>query len=616
MYITTFYSFKGGVGRTLAMVNVGVELVRAGKKVLLVDFDLEAPGIDTFSLLKPQTPHPGVVEFVSTYASTLESPDVKGFCYRVDGISQDRGELWVMPAGTGDQLYAEKLAAIDWQKLYREDEGYLMIEDLRAQWRDVISPDYVLIDSRTGHTDVAGICTRQLPDSVAILFFPNEQNLAGLRSIVSDIRSEANSVRGHPVNLHFAMSNVPDLDDEDQILEQRVAEFRDALGYEELAATIHRYDSLSLLNQVIFTMARPKSRLAREYVALKNDIVSQNLDDRDAAVRHLEEVLTRPTWLRFADRGTSEEQLKKILKTHAHDVKIMFLLAMVHKRLGRPAESLRLLEKPLDDSGYRKSQILLERAEVRLLCDDQSRAALDIFDALNSNDLHAEGIERCIRLLQKADRSSIARLPATPAIQALTSEERIEVADELQGNRAELEVAVAILSPVLDDKLLSADELNNAVNQIVMCHIGLGRFSAAKEVAARWKPDTESFDIQILFNYAMAAWAETDKVPADVFKRVISLDADEATLDPTLKSANYNQCLAIAFWGIGNTAVAIDRLQEAKQIMLDGPDTEFSCWRYLKVSPTEFHEDCNSILALLSGETIRPRFFDVPLFPG
>ena len=67
MYITTFYSFKGGVGRTMALVNVAYELVRRGRRVLAVDFDLEAPGLETFDLLRPDTPTPGGVEFVNEY---------------------------------------------------------------------------------------------------------------------------------------------------------------------------------------------------------------------------------------------------------------------------------------------------------------------------------------------------------------------------------------------------------------------------------------------------------------------------------------------------------------------------------------------------------------------
>ncbi len=43
--IISFYSFRGGVGRSMAMLNVGVLLARAGRRVLLVDLDLEAPGL-------------------------------------------------------------------------------------------------------------------------------------------------------------------------------------------------------------------------------------------------------------------------------------------------------------------------------------------------------------------------------------------------------------------------------------------------------------------------------------------------------------------------------------------------------------------------------------------
>src|SRR5689334_22031775 len=55
----TFYSYKGGVGRSMALVNVGVLLALEGRRVLLVDWDLEAPGLETF--------------FVNSEASTVKS---------------------------------------------------------------------------------------------------------------------------------------------------------------------------------------------------------------------------------------------------------------------------------------------------------------------------------------------------------------------------------------------------------------------------------------------------------------------------------------------------------------------------------------------------------------
>src|SRR5438309_3905571 len=49
--IVTFYSFKGGVGRTMALANIAVLLARRGLRVLAVDWDLEAPGLHHFFAL-------------------------------------------------------------------------------------------------------------------------------------------------------------------------------------------------------------------------------------------------------------------------------------------------------------------------------------------------------------------------------------------------------------------------------------------------------------------------------------------------------------------------------------------------------------------------------------
>ena len=51
--IVTFYSYKGGVGRSMALANIGCILAKranetGGRGVLLVDWDLEAPGLHRF----------------------------------------------------------------------------------------------------------------------------------------------------------------------------------------------------------------------------------------------------------------------------------------------------------------------------------------------------------------------------------------------------------------------------------------------------------------------------------------------------------------------------------------------------------------------------------------
>lgn len=269
----------------MALVNAGVELARRDRRVLLVDFDLEAPALDTFEAFESKEPRLGVVDYIHSYLESGHPDALDKYVHQcqVGGKAKD---VWLLPAGGSKSDYTSRLQHIDWGDLYANHNGYLLMENLKQQWEDTVRPDYVLIDSRTGLTDVVGICTRQLPDAVAIFYFPNEQNLRGVGRVVREIRSEAESPREKDIPLHLIMSNVPDLDDEHQILEKRIAKFEKQLGLKTKPMMVHRYDSLSLLNQTIFTNDRPNSRLAGEYRELVDKIVDANMGDRERAMKY------------------------------------------------------------------------------------------------------------------------------------------------------------------------------------------------------------------------------------------------------------------------------------------------------------------------------------------
>src|SRR6266571_1349917 len=107
MYVVSFYSFKGGVGRSMALVNIGAELARSGRRVLLVDFDLEAPGLDTFGLI-PENKQ-GVVDYVTNYLALNEAPDLAKYVSEASVIGDKGGHLWIMPAGNRDDGYGQRL---------------------------------------------------------------------------------------------------------------------------------------------------------------------------------------------------------------------------------------------------------------------------------------------------------------------------------------------------------------------------------------------------------------------------------------------------------------------------------------------------------------------------
>jgi MinD-like ATPase involved in chromosome partitioning or flagellar assembly len=70
--IFTLYSYKGGVGRSMALANVAHWLYLRGLNVLMVDWDLEAPGLETFFFQSAEKidlvrSHLGVIDLLTGY---------------------------------------------------------------------------------------------------------------------------------------------------------------------------------------------------------------------------------------------------------------------------------------------------------------------------------------------------------------------------------------------------------------------------------------------------------------------------------------------------------------------------------------------------------------------
>lgn len=242
--IVTFYSFKGGVGRTMAMANVAFIAAMNGMRVLVMDWDLEAPGLAYYfrALLDPQQAKTvkeakGILNIFSEWVETVRSaaPDevtaafeafVVGHPFAdcaVSVVPSDRlpegAALDYISAGSKTVqaaslvTYEEALANFSWQEFYEGYVGGAILEGLR-DWSKR-NYDLVLIDSRTGLADVAGICTMQLPDEVVLCFTFNRQNIDGVSRIAFSIRhNRQEQVRLRAIPMRTARSmNTPEESD-------------------------------------------------------------------------------------------------------------------------------------------------------------------------------------------------------------------------------------------------------------------------------------------------------------------------------------------------------------------------------------------------------------------
>ena len=224
--IITFYSYKGGTGRTMLLANVAWVLASNGKRVLAVDWDLEAPGLHRYLhpfLVDPElSGTEGVIDFVTDYAMRAMTPgpkdpdawrslaDLSRYAVSLEhnGFPAD-ATLDFAPAGRQGDAYAVHVNSFNWQDFYGRLGGGAFIEAVKERLR--ADYDYVLIDSRTGVSDTAGICTVHLPDALVVCFTLNNQSIEGAAAVAESVAGQR-PLRVYPVPTRIEFAEKQKLD--------------------------------------------------------------------------------------------------------------------------------------------------------------------------------------------------------------------------------------------------------------------------------------------------------------------------------------------------------------------------------------------------------------------
>ena len=195
-YVATFYSFKGGVGRTTLLVNVAHVLASRGERVLIWDLDLEAPGVHHFPGLEPPEAmwQSGFLEWLgqtppcSTVDPTTAWPSdewMKTLGDRVYETRAPRGRVFVLPAHGTNANLGRAYGAIDWHGLFVDlpSHGLHLFSRVRDVLIDRFEPTFLLIDSRTGISDLGGFLTGFVPDCTILVGNYSRQSTEGLRGV-------------------------------------------------------------------------------------------------------------------------------------------------------------------------------------------------------------------------------------------------------------------------------------------------------------------------------------------------------------------------------------------------------------------------------------------------
>ena len=183
-----FFGLKGGVGRSTALAMTAWGLAQRGKKVLLIDFDLESPGLSGLVLPPNRGADFGVVDWLLEDA-VGQGADILPRMVSASPLAQTTiGAIRVAAAmGVGELDYLAKLS-----RAYADVPGASGPQRMGARMRKLMEqleaqekPDVVLIDSRAGLHDLAAVSITGLADTALLFATGGAQSWSGYEQLFS-----------------------------------------------------------------------------------------------------------------------------------------------------------------------------------------------------------------------------------------------------------------------------------------------------------------------------------------------------------------------------------------------------------------------------------------------
>ncbi len=199
----TFFSIKGGVGRSTAAVVLAWHFARNGKRVLVVDLDLEAPGIGGMLLSESDIPDYGVVDWcVESLAGSVDGELLEQMLAPSNLAEGTTGDIRVIPAyGRLTKDYVAKVGRAYMPSFDAEGNQIGLADRLLALLKTAANriepPDVVLLDARAGLHDIGSAAVTQLGAQVFLFGRPDAQGRDGYARLFEHLR-RARSV-------HFGM---------------------------------------------------------------------------------------------------------------------------------------------------------------------------------------------------------------------------------------------------------------------------------------------------------------------------------------------------------------------------------------------------------------------------
>jgi len=330
-FTVTFYSYKGGVGRSLLAANVGVLCARRGK-TLLWDLDIEAPGMHNIPGLDPsRVIKEGFFEWLIERQESKKSAKEADYS-KLAGLAcqtPTSEKLWILPAFGEKKDFAGLYQEVQWDDfLVRDlDSGLTLFRRALDAFGEA-GFETVILDSRTGITDIGGLLAALLPHATVLVGNYGCQNTRGLAHVWKALEpaSEGKLQPRAPLpNLARILVASP-IADNAQLRAAGEAIWNDEFGIALSELVTIPYEENLLFTEELYAAKLPDSPLAKAYEKLasrietvRQQVIAESESERRCAEAR-PDLVSRPGRSRLQQGKSFEERVAYLLRLLGYSV--------------------------------------------------------------------------------------------------------------------------------------------------------------------------------------------------------------------------------------------------------------------------------------------------------
>jgi chromosome partitioning protein len=254
--IVSFYSYKGGVGRSVCLANVAALLAVRGRKVVCLDCDLEAGGLHTIYGIDPRSIRYTILDILLGTGPSRVEQALLPLTHLLPPRTSN-ADLWLLPA-------VSEINKVNGVMVEQRDLP-MLLGNIIDQIENDLRPDYILVDSRSGFAELAAMAIRAAQSLVCVLR-PNRQNIDGLRILLDVL-----NMRRQSPQTFLVLSQVPSPDGlsvTKTMVESRISELDLLLGTSRGFGTRVPFAAHLALEETVAVIHHPDSALAHSYHAV------------------------------------------------------------------------------------------------------------------------------------------------------------------------------------------------------------------------------------------------------------------------------------------------------------------------------------------------------------